>query len=188
MIKQFIWIVIVSLLMKNEVKQESYSFEFSQLNTNQYKVVNDDVMGGRSESELVVLTESANFKGSVSLENNGGFASVRMLWPFSISASIEQHELTVVVLKVKGDGQIYQFRLRTDQGFEGAAYSYSFKTLKDQMQTVHMPLGDFVATFRGKTLPDIPALKLTDVQQMALLVADTQVGSFSLKLHELTLK
>ena len=60
----------------------THHFEFKSLNEQQYLIVNDSVMGGRSVSKLEISQESATYKGKVSLKNNGGFASVRMIWPF----------------------------------------------------------------------------------------------------------
>ena len=43
-----------------------------------WNAVNDDVMGGRSSSSMRLTSDgSAVFEGEVSLDNNGGFASVR---------------------------------------------------------------------------------------------------------------
>ena len=54
-------------------------FNFSQSSKiNDWKVVNDDVMGGISRASFDLNTEGdAEFKGTVSTANNGGFASVR---------------------------------------------------------------------------------------------------------------
>ena len=59
-------------------------------------VVNDTVMGGLSESRLVVGAHSIEFKGDVSLRNNGGFASVRT--PFNLeNRNAEQLSFVVKV-------------------------------------------------------------------------------------------
>ena len=43
-----------------------------------WSIVNDNVMGGLSESNISISeNETLIFKGRVSLDNNGGFASVR---------------------------------------------------------------------------------------------------------------
>ncbi len=161
------------------------SFDFNQLKLDQYMIVNDGVMGGRSQSQFIKGAGAATFSGTVSLENNGGFASIRMIWPFEQSGG--EAESTVLRLKVQGDGLRYQFRLRTNRGFDGAAYSYSFDTIKGQDQTVYIPVDQFVPTFRGRQLRNMPALRFTDVQQMGVLVADKQVGEFSVDLIELSL-
>ncbi len=162
------------------------TYTFNQLQPGQHMIVNDSVMGGRSDSALTVIDNVVNFQGKVSLENNGGFASVRMIWPFEVSDTIKKSSL--VVLKVKGDGQTYQFRLRTNQGFDGAAYSFSFKTLKDQVQTIYIPIKDFIPTFRGRTLRNMPTLNFSDVQQMGVLVGDYQVGEFKIDLISIELQ
>ena len=162
------------------------SFQFNSMQSSQFMIVNDVVMGGRSNSELKITSDSAIYQGKLSLENNGGFASVRMIWPFN-SKSLET-EPSMAILKIKGDGLIYQFRLRTNQGFDGAAYSYSFSTIKNQVQTIYIPINSFIPTYRGRTLRNMPKLKFSDVQQMGVLVADKQVGDFSIDLIEMSIQ
>ncbi len=161
-------------------------FEFNQLQQDQHMIVNDSVMGGRSQSQLLMLEKAVNFNGTVSLDNNGGFASIRMIWPFLYDAELLEPEM--LRLKVRGDGLRYQFRLRTNRGFDGAAYSYSFDTIENQEQTVYIPIDQFIPTFRGRQLSDMPKLRFADVQQMGVLVADKQVGSFSIDLIQLSLQ
>ncbi|WP_223789227.1 CIA30 family protein [Marinicella meishanensis] len=162
------------------------SFSFDQLQDQQYLIINDGVMGGVSSSRLDRTAQALQFSGSVSLDNNGGFASVRMVWPF-IEQSWQQ-DPSVLVLTVKGDGRRYQFRLRTNRGFDGAAYTQSFNTLAGQTQSIYLPVDQFIPTFRGRVLRDMPPLRLVDVQQMGVLVADQQVGAFSIELKQLTVE
>jgi len=58
------------------------------------------------------------FKGIVSLENNGGFASIR-----SGTANYDLSDFEGLLIRVRGDGHRYAFNLRTD--FEITAGSYS---------------------------------------------------------------
>ncbi|WP_267176483.1 CIA30 family protein [Marinicella marina] len=161
-------------------------FKFNQLQDNQHMIVNDSVMGGRSDSEMAMQNDAALYTGKVSLENNGGFASVRMIWPFELADTKDQPK--VVRLNVKGDGKSYQLRLRTNRGFDGAAYSYQFDTIKDQQQTIYIPVDQFIPTFRGRVLRDMPKLKFSDVRQMGVLIADYQTGDFAIELHYITLQ
>ena len=51
---------------------------------NYWNIVNDDVMGGISKSYLSLNDEkNLVFNGYLSLDNNGGFASCRMLYNFN---------------------------------------------------------------------------------------------------------
>lgn len=158
---------------------------FKDLTDQQHVVVNDSVMGGRSNSQLTRVDDGLRFTGTVSLENNGGFASARMIWPFSAQ---EVAESTLISFTVTGDGSDYQFRLRTNRGFDGAAYTQRFTTLKDKRQTIYLPVDEFVPTFRGRVLRDMPRLRLEDVQQMGVLIADEQTGDFAITLHQLTVE
>ncbi|TDR22567.1 CIA30 family protein [Marinicella litoralis] len=159
-------------------------YRFNQLQTNQFMIVNDGVMGGKSKSELIINNTSATFSGVVSTENNGGFASVRILWPFNAEDSEGKQLLSI---KVNGDGHQYQLRLRTNNSFDGAAYRHTFDTLKGQDTVVTVPLEAFKATFRGRELSDQPALEFGNVKQMGILIAEKQTGPFIIKLNELSL-
>jgi hypothetical protein len=47
------------------------------LNSKPWRAINDGVMGGVSLGEIVAIDNGLRFQGTLSLENNGGFASVR---------------------------------------------------------------------------------------------------------------
>ena len=59
----------------------------------QWSVVNDTVMGGRSSAQMSKAEEGWVFEGRVSLENNGGFASVRTAVAIDLSeySGVEFH-------------------------------------------------------------------------------------------------
>ena len=73
--------------------------------------VNDGVMGGLSQSEMRFTIEgTALFEGTLSLENNGGFASVR-----TIPDDFALGGYTGLAVRVKGDGRRYMLRLHLDR-------------------------------------------------------------------------
>ena len=170
-----------SMVSASNISPAVVSFEFKNLIDEQFIVVNDSVMGGRSVSELQVLKNAALYRGDVSLKNNGGFASVRMIWPF------DEVSKDVVKLKVQGDGKSYQLRFRTDKGFNGAAYGQSFQTTKGITQTFTFNVSDFVPTYRGRVLRNMPKLDLLNVEQFGIMVADKQIGDFELSLLRIEL-
>ena len=68
----------ILVLTMNTHAAEKTLFDFTTAtNSTAWQIVNDDVMGGVSTSRFQVRTNGAVFSGVVSLENNGGFASVR---------------------------------------------------------------------------------------------------------------
>ena len=69
---------LAMILVLFSVTSQNPSVDFgSTSGGNDWRIVNDDVMGGRSTSQAYLAENSMLFKGVVSLENNGGFASVR---------------------------------------------------------------------------------------------------------------
>jgi monofunctional biosynthetic peptidoglycan transglycosylase len=142
----------------------------------QWNIINDGVMGGVSTSTFTIHADhTATFTGSVSLENNGGFASVRG-GPFEFKLK----DFSGLRIRVKGDGKTYSLRLRTDTFFDGPNYRVKFETVADEWMVVDLPFHTFVATFRGRILTNAPPLDPDKIKQIGLLISDKQAGPFRL--------
>ncbi|UZJ42733.1 CIA30 family protein [Prosthecochloris sp. SCSIO W1101] len=139
--------------------------------------VNDGVMGGLSDSLMQRSGEGKGvFSGHLSLENNGGFTSVRALLPendFSGYHGIE--------LYIKGDGKRYSFRLRTDLLFDGLVYRQEFDAPMDRWMAVQLPFSDFKPSFRGRTVFDALPLDPARIFQIGFLLSEKQAGAFRLE-------
>ena len=138
--------------------------------------LNDGVMGGRSSGSAVVEGGQLQFSGALSLENNGGFASVR-----SVGRHFDLSGGTAVVLRVRGDGRRYQLRLATDARYRGVAVSFGaeFGTRAGEWIDVRVPLESLKATVRGSAL-DRAQFEPSQVREIGLLIADKRDGVFSL--------
>ena len=139
-------------------------------------IVNDGVMGGISQSNIY-LNEENNiiFAGNVSLENNGGFASIRRGFDGS-----QLKESSVFLLRIKGDGNIYKFRLTMKGSY--ANYSADFKTTKDQWMNIEIPVENFKPYYFGRSIR-APKLKVRKVNSMGILISDKQEGDFLLEIE-----
>jgi len=141
-------------------------------------IINDGVMGGLSQSSMEIADDStALFSGSVSLKNNGGFASTR-----TSSEDLELEKYSGLRLRVKGDGKKYQLRLRTDDNFDGVAFKHEFITEPDEWMEIDFPFEKFIASFRGRELPEIGSPDPAKVKQIGFLISGKQEGEFSLKI------
>lgn len=154
-------------------------FDFTApLDQDGWQVINDVVMGGRSRSEFVAADDStAVFQGFLSLDNYGGFASIR--------SAVSEYDLggyAGLELRVRGDGRRYHVRLRTTDSFDDAAYKYEFDTEKDRWIDVRAPFEEFVATYRGRILRDYPPLDPSAVRQIGFLLGDKKEGPFRLEI------
>lgn len=86
----------------------------------EWYAVNDGVMGGESRGGPAIVDGQLIFSGQISLENNGGFSSVKSSGhQFDVSAF---HSLR---LRVKGDGRNYQLRLYTDARYGQSPIAYT---------------------------------------------------------------
>ena len=142
-----------------------------------WNIVNDDVMGGISTSTMSLNKEkNLIFKGNLSLENNGGFASSTL----SLEKNI-LNEVKFFKIKFKGDGNTYKLRFR--QNNRRASYSHDFKSLKDEWIEVDLRVEDFKATWRGYSYSDYPALEPKEVISMGLQISDKQEGEFILEIE-----
>ncbi|MFK7774756.1 MAG: CIA30 family protein [Saprospiraceae bacterium] len=154
-------------------------FEFQKANEiDSWRIVNDGVMGGLSESKIAWDEKNKTFifSGNVSMDNNGGFASVR-----TVPQTFAQGDFEKVKLRVKGDGKTYKFRMRNSTRFDGVAYSLDFETEKNKWMEIEMDIDDFQPTFRGRIYAEYGKLDINDLQQIGFLIAGKQEGKFHLE-------
>jgi monofunctional biosynthetic peptidoglycan transglycosylase len=145
--------------------------------TSKWVAVNDRVMGGVSSSRFKITEDAIGvFEGLLSLENNGGFASVRT---FPTVSDLSHHK--GILVRVRGDGRTYRLRLRTNKNFDGIAYQAEFETVQDEWQEIELPFESFTATYRGRRMLDADPLNTANVEQMGIMLADKTPGRFRLE-------
>lgn len=158
-------------------------FATTEANANaRWYVVNDSVMGGISNSQVLYENDNLVFTGKVSLANNGGFASIRTL------LDVKNQNITKIVLRVKGDGQTYQLRLRTNEYMDGAAYTHSFSTTKSEWLNIEFLPEDFQLTFRGRLLEQQPTISFKEIKQLGFMIAGKQAGEFRFEVEKIEFK
>lgn len=177
MVGKFLVLMMGIVLMNRTEKAVLFNFEDPQT-FGAWWIVNDGVMGGLSQSDMDVQNGAATFKGTVSLENYGGFASVRAPIP-----DIDLSGRSGFQIRVRGDGKRYKFRIRTNNSFDGVAYSANFQTKLAQWQTIRLDKSDFVPVYRGRIVRGAPDLDLNDVRQVGFLISDKQDGPFQLNIQ-----
>jgi len=157
-------------------------FNFSPSSSlSEWAVVDDIVMGGRSDGGLY-LNEAGHavFKGKVSVENNGGFSSIRHRFQQKKVAGYDK-----VLIKLKGDGKRYQFRLKANK-YDRYSYISYFQT-SGEWQTVEILLSDFYPTFRGRRL-NRPNFSSQAIAEIAFLIGNKKAESFKLEIDTIYLE
>jgi monofunctional biosynthetic peptidoglycan transglycosylase len=150
-----------------------------EMSSGPWQTVNDGVMGGISSSRMAEADGVLSFEGELSLENNGGFASVRRLVDTDLS------QVTGVRLEVRGDQRTYQFRLRQNDLFDGIAWRAEFTTT-EEWQTVELSFDQFVPVFRGRRVADAGPVVPASIKQVGFLLADKTPGPFRLQIRSIT--
>lgn len=138
--------------------------------------VNDGVMGGLSTGEPTIKHGTLHFMGGLSLDNNGGFSSIRTKGSYDFSGK------EAMVLRVKGDGRTYRLILATDARHRGSAVTYGaeFKTEPGQWIDVRIPFKDLSPSWRGEKL-DGPPFDVSKVGEIGILIGDKKAGRFALE-------
>ncbi len=170
----------MSMAKSNNFPTANIDFQQSQELDN-WVIVNDTVMGGRSRTLLDINDSYLSFTGILSLENNGGFASIRRVYNGKTWLSDNP-----IQIQVKGDGRVYQIRFRTKQRGDGVNYVASFKTKADEASVFQFNQSDFVPQYRGRIVRDAPALDFANIEQVGLVLADSNPGEFMLLVERIS--
>jgi NADH dehydrogenase [ubiquinone] 1 alpha subcomplex assembly factor 1 len=146
-----------------------------------WRIIDDVVMGGQSNGSFSIGGDGHGvFQGTVSLENNGGFSSVR--YQFDELATTKNSK---VLIRLKGDGKDYQFRIK-DKYNNYFSYITTFKTSGD-WQTVEIKLADLYPSFRGRKL-NLPNFEASSFEEIVFLIGNGKNESFKLVLDQIEIK
>jgi NADH dehydrogenase [ubiquinone] 1 alpha subcomplex assembly factor 1 len=167
-----------------EAHQTRLLFDFSDpAIVHSWSPIDDRVMGGISSSTLQYDPAGhAVFNGTVSLERNGGFASVR-----SSPAARGLPGAAACMVELRGESKQFKLSLLTDEGFDGPNYQASFTPSGTDWQTLRLPLATFRASFRGREVAGAPALDPACIRQVGLMIAARQAGPFALHIKRISL-
>lgn len=145
---------------------------------NAWKVINDGVMGGMSRGIFQLGDDVGVFKGKVSTENNGGFTLMR-----NRPGTIDLDGYNTFVLRLKGDGKKYKFRVKTTK-YEQCAYTFEFTT-SGAWEDIEIPFSKLEPRFRGKSL-DMPNFEGRQIEEVAFLISNKQTESFEIQIARIS--
>lgn len=146
-----------------------------------WAVVNDGVMGGVSESRFTQRKGIGTFSGTVRLENNGGFASVRST---SALAAVPA-DSTSFEVRVFGDGRQYQFTVETGSSW----FWFAFTPPKGKWTTVTAPFDRFQPVTRFGQPTEAAPLRPGDVpRRLGILIANSRAERFALQLDWIAIR
>lgn len=146
-----------------------------------WKVIDDVVMGGESSGTFALNSDGYGvFEGSISLDNNGGFSSVRHGFQ-----KIRVEDYTKVVIKLRGDGKNYQFRIKANSQ-DYYSYILPFST-SGEWQEIEIPLKDMYPSYRGRRL-DQPNFHKDSIEEITFLIGNKKEENFKLLIDKIELE
>lgn len=173
------WLAIISLLFSFP----SVNFGL-QTGGQNWQVINDGVMGGLSEGAAQLTNNSLVFKGSISLENNGGFSSLKS--PFQ-QTDLSTYE--TIEIRLRTPAQSFAFTLETSEYFFQPYFKQEFVSPSHEWEIIRLPLSNFKAYRLGDATGN--SLTSTDLEQIiriGFIKADKITGDFTLEIDYITFK
>ncbi|RMB56665.1 hypothetical protein EAX61_13755 [Dokdonia sinensis] len=143
----------LALLIALPIMNTSLSFDFGTScdNCDDWFVVLDGVMGGLSEGKVEKTETSIIFRGSISLENNGGFASLRT--PYQ---NYDLSEYKTVTVRYRSTGQDFGLTLNKYRQFWRPQYKTNLPITNGEWKTITCNLADFGTYRLGNTINENP--------------------------------
>ena len=157
-------------------------FDFTEeADLKNWPVVNDTVMGGQSAGKIGKDAQGKGlFEGHVSMDNNGGFTSIRY-----DAGIIKLQGYSKFVIVLKGDGKPYQFRVKTNSN-DYYAYVYSFETT-GTWQTIEIPFSSMAASFRGRGL-NLANFPSDYLEEIGILIGNKTAEDFKLAIDNISVQ
>ena len=143
-----------------------------------WSIQNDTVMGGVSNSRTEWVDGQLIFAGDLSLDNNGGFCSMRS--PVSADFGALAAGATALTLTATGDDQVYVVQVRTDRDL----FVQRITIAGGAEDTYVLPFSDFTATdFMLDAITPLEPLDPGSILQIAMYILDKQEGPFRLAIR-----
>jgi monofunctional biosynthetic peptidoglycan transglycosylase len=169
-----------SFVMAAEMRQLLFDFSGAD-SAKEWQTINDGVMGGVSDGKFKITNEKTlEFYGTLSLENNGGFASVRTR---AKQLGLEKGDF--IVAKVQGDGREYTLNLYVNKPLIAFSYKATVQTKKDERIEIRVPLDKFEATSFGRVVKDAGPVDPKEVNSLGFMLSDKKAGSFKMEIESI---
>jgi len=120
------------------------------------------------------------FEGEVSLENNGGFSSLRYNFE-----EMQVAEYSKVIIRLRGDGKKYQFRIKANVR-DYYSYISNFQT-SGEWQEIEIPLKEMYPSFRGRRL-NMPNFSQGSIEEIAFLIGNKKNEKFQLLIDKIEVR
>jgi hypothetical protein len=169
------------MLNPKDIMSQNIIYDFdNNSDLKRWVVVDDDVMGGLSSSNLSINKRGNGvFEGIISTANYGGFCSVRL----DLKKTLLKDK-TSLRIRIKGDGKEYQLRIKINKR-DYYSYILPFKT-SGEWEVIKIPLTEMYPSFRGRKL-NMKNFNSDYFEQIQFLVGNKKNEKFQLSIDHIIL-
>lgn len=177
------FLLFISILCAHSIQPLIFDFGVNNDSKN-WVVVNDDVMGGLSTSQVVVDSIGYIFSGDVSLDNNGGFASLR-----SPRDNYNLEIYTVMKIRYKSTDRDFAIVLERHNQYYMPYHKQICESNKDGWVTSEFLLSEFKEYRLGEETGNVMESKsLQDIRRFGIVINDKAAGPFRVEVDYIAFK
>ena len=155
-----------------------YNFGKHCVNCDTWYVVVDGVMGGKSQGSIEYTNTSIVFSGKVSLENNGGFTSIR-----TKEHNFDLSKYSTVAIRYKSTGQDFSFYLNRYRKHYEPKFRIDLPITNSHWKEVIIPLKNFkIVTLDKKIEGTITKDDFESIIKLGFISNTKAATDFSLEL------
>lgn len=174
-----LFLILTMLTTSDSKDMLEIDFGKGKLNQEWYVVV-DGVMGGLSTGNIVVNENSISFEGSVSLENNGGFSSIR-----SPYGKYDLSDFDTLEIRIKGSGQKLAMTMDREEAWFLPKYKHSIP-LNKEWSILKIPLKDFEAHRIGRPMGKMMDVDIqSEIIRLGFITDSKKASDFSFEIDYL---
>jgi len=172
-------LLIVFLISLFMTQSKPYTIDFGKdKKGKKWQVINDGVMGGLSEGNAKLTENSILFKGEVSLDNNGGFSSLRRVFSSKDLSAFDE-----VKIRYKSSGISLAFTIAVSQRWYVPNYKMSLPSTSSEWKTATMKLTDFRKHYIGKPMNEtLKKEVLSDIVRIGFITDEKKYGDFEFEI------
>ncbi|MEM9364318.1 MAG: CIA30 family protein [Bacteroidota bacterium] len=149
-----------------------------------WKPIDDGVMGGLSKGNVNLTENTLNFYGEVSLDNYGGFTSVKS--PFG---NYNLSGLKKVIVRYRTEGQSISISLENSEQFFRPYYKLLLPETDGEWKTLELNVSDFKQYNLGQvTETSITDEFLENVKRIGFITSKKSAGKFNIEVDYLNFK
>jgi len=143
-----------------------------------WQVVNDGVMGGLSQGNAQLTANSILFRGRVSLDNNGGFSSLRSTFSNKKLSNYKQVEI-----RYRSTGISLAMTLSVSRRWYVPNYKTSLSGTEGEWKTVTLPLKDFRKHYIGRPMDETLSREAQEnVIRLGFITDEKKYGPFEFEI------